>query len=67
MKIINLFLMANLIFAPGLLYASDLFHDDVKIQDGIDVHAVSDVFADIYEKLDSVNWAGKNVGVAIES
>ena len=66
MKITNLFLMMNFIFAPGLLYASDLFHDDAKIQDGIDVRAVSDVFADIYEKLDGVNWAGKNIDVAIE-
>lgn len=59
--------MANLIFAPGALLASELFHDDVKVKDGIDVHAVSDVFADIYEKLDGVNWAGKNIDVAIES
>lgn len=66
MKITNLFLLISFIFCPGLLYASDLFHDDAKIQDGIDVHAVSDVFADIYEKLDGVNWAGKNVDVAIE-
>lgn len=66
MKITNLFLMMNFIFCPGLLYASDLFHDDVKFQDGIDVRAASDVFADIYEKLDGVNWAGKNVDIAIE-
>ena len=57
----------NLIFAPGVICASELFHDDIKIQDGIDVHAVSDVFADIYEKLDGVNWAGKNIDVAIEA
>ena len=66
MKITNLFLMMNFIFCPGVLFASDLFHDDAKIQDGLDVRAVSDVFADIYEKLDSVNWAGKNIDVAIE-
>ena len=66
MKITNLFLLISFIFCPGVLFASDLFHDDAKIQDGIDVHAVSDVFADIYEKLDGVNWAGKNVDVAIE-
>ena len=66
MKITNLFLMMNFIFCPGFLFASDLFHDDAKIQDGLDVRAVSDVFADIYEKLDSVNWAGKNIDVAIE-
>ena len=67
MKITHLFLMLGFIFCPGMLFAAELFHDDVKIQDGIDVHAVSDVFADIYEKLDGVNWAGKNIDVAIES
>ena len=66
MKITNLFLLISFIFCPGVLFASDLFHDDAKIQDGIDVRAASDVFADIYEKLDGVNWAGKNVDVAIE-
>lgn len=66
MKITNLFLLISFIFCPGVLFASDLFHDDAKIQDGIDVHAASDVFADIYEKLDGVNWAGKNIDVAIE-
>ncbi|MBR3148528.1 MAG: PDZ domain-containing protein [Alphaproteobacteria bacterium] len=67
MKITNLFLLISFIFCPRVLCAADLFHDDIKFQDGIDVHAVSDVFADIYEKLDGVNWAGKNIDVAIES
>ena len=57
----------NLVFCPGMLLASELFHDDAKVVDGIDVHAASDVFADIYEKLDGVNWAGKNIDVAIEA
>lgn len=65
MKITNLFLILNLIFAPGVLCASEIFND-VKVIDGIDVQAVSDVFADIYEKLDGVNWAGKDIGIAIE-
>ena len=47
--------------------ASELFHDDITIQDGINVRKTSEVFADIYEKLDGVNWAGKNIDVAIES
>ena len=67
MKIMNLFLAMNLIFAPGLVCAAELFHENEKIVDGIDVRAVSAVFADIYEKLDNVNWAGKNIDVAIES
>ena len=57
----------NLVFCPGVLFASELFHDDAKVIDGIDVHSASDVFADIYEKLDGVNWAGKNIDVAIEA
>ena len=67
MKIYKVFLALGLIFSPLVCSAAELFHDDVKIQDGIDVHATSAVFADIYEKLDSVNWAGKNIDVVIES
>ena len=67
MKITQIFLTFGLVCAPVCLHAAELFHDDIKIQDGVDVRAVSDVFADIYEKLDSVNWAGKNIDVAIES
>ena len=67
MKIINAFLMAVLIFLPLGLRASDLFVEEDRIQDGIDVIEVSNVFADIYEKLDNVRWAGKNIEVAIES
>ena len=65
MKICNFLVMIGLAFAPIMANASDLFHDDVM--DGIRVHDVSNVFADIYEKLDSVNWAGQNIDVAIES
>ena len=64
MKILNLFVAMNLILGIGSVGASELFYD--RIQDGIDVQAVSDVFADIYEKLDGVNWAGKSVDIAIE-
>lgn len=67
MKILNLFLIMNLVFAPGLVMSSELFHDDVKFVDGIDVRETSNTFADIYEKLDGVNWAGKNIDVAIEA
>lgn len=67
MKITKIFLILGLISMPVFNCGAGLFYDDVKIQDGLDVYAVSDVFADIYEKLDSVNWAGKNINVAIES
>lgn len=67
MKITNLFLAINFIFAPGILAASELFHDDVTVMDGINVREASNAFADIYEKLDGVNWAGKNIEVAIEA
>ena len=67
MKIYKIFLMLGLVVFPFVADATDLFHDDVKIQDGIDVRATSEVFADIYEKLDGVNWAGKNIDVVIES
>jgi len=57
----------GLILLPVFSGYADLFYDNVEIQDDIDVRAVSAVFADIYEKLDGVNWAGKNIDVAIES
>ena len=67
MNIAKIFLILSLVVSPMFARASGLFHDDVKIQDGIDVRKTSAVFADIYEKLDGVNWAGKNIDVAIES
>ena len=67
MRITKICLVFGLVLMPFLGAGAGIFPDDVKIQDGIDVHAVSDVFADIYEKLDGVNWAGKDIEVAIES
>ncbi len=46
--------------------AVDLFSRDMAVQDGINVFETSDDFAEIFEKLDSVKWSGKNVSVAIE-
>ena len=66
MKILKLILAINFIFAHLGVLASELFHDDITIQDGINVRQASGVFADIYEKLDGVNWAGKNIDIAIE-
>lgn len=48
-------------------FADGLFFEDEPIQDGLQVFEVSKTFAEIYEKLDNVNWAGKNLNVAIES
>lgn len=68
MKIKQIFMALGLMLWPLLGWADNsLFYDNVQIQDDLDVYAVSDVFADIYEKLDGVNWAGKNIDVAIES
>lgn len=66
MNISKIFLLFGLICFPSFVMSSELFHDDVVVQDGINVRSVSAVFADIYEKLDGVNWAGKNIDIAIE-
>lgn len=47
--------------------ADGLFFEDEPVQGGLHVFDMSDTFADIYEKLDGVNWAGKSLNVAIES
>ena len=47
--------------------ASDLFFEDEPVQGGLNVFDVSKNFAEIYEKLDDVNWGGKSLNVAIES
>ena len=67
MNIKQIFLFLGVFLIPNFSYSSELFFDNEKIQAGLDVRAVSDVFADIYEKLDGVHWAGKSVDVAIES
>ncbi len=48
-------------------YADSLFFEDEPVQDGLHVFDVSKTFAEIYEKLDGINWAGKSLNVAIES
>ncbi len=47
--------------------ADSLFFEDEPVQGGLPVFQVSKNFADIYKKLDGINWAGKNLDVAIES
>lgn len=59
-------LICLLAFVPAAR-ADSLFFEDEPVKDGIPVFEVSDTFADIYQKLDDVKWAGKNINVAIES
>jgi len=47
--------------------AGTIFSEDEPIQDKLPVIQMSQTFADIYEKLDSVSFAGKNINIAIES
>ncbi|MDW2995199.1 MAG: S41 family peptidase [Alphaproteobacteria bacterium] len=48
-------------------FANSLFFEDEPVQDGLPVFTMSETFADVYEKLDGVNWGGKNLNLAIES
>ena len=48
-------------------FCDSLFFEDEPVQDGMHVFDMSNTFADIYEKLDSVKWGGKSINVAIES
>ncbi len=67
MKLFNLIFLSffSLLVLP--VRAESLFFEDEPVQLGLNVFDVSDTFSDIYEKLDAVNWAGKNINVAIES
>ena len=67
MKLFNLIFLSffSLLVLP--VRAESLFFEDEPVQLGLNVFDVSDTFADIYEKLDAVNWAGKNINIAIES
>ena len=47
-------------------HADSLFFEDEPIQNGINVFDMSRSFAEIYEKLASVSWGGKNIKIAIE-
>ncbi len=48
-------------------FCDGLFFADEPVQDGLPVFEMSETFAEIYQKLDSAKWAGKNLNVAIES
>lgn len=66
MKILNLFLLLGLVFCPLNLVAGELFSTDEPVQNGINVFQMSDVFAEIYEKLYDANLGGKNTKMSIE-
>lgn len=67
MGIKKIVLFALLAFCALPVRAESLFFEDEPIQDGLNVFDVSNTFADIYKKLDSVSWGGKNINIAIES
>lgn len=67
MRIIKLVFFTFFILCSLPCNADSLFFEDEPIQDGLDVFEVSSTFADIYEKLDTVKWGGKNINIAIES
>jgi carboxyl-terminal processing protease len=67
-RFFSFFGLCSLVFglcAPVL--AADLFDKKEPVQGGLNVFDTSAVFANIYEKLDTVKWAGKDIGVAVES
>ncbi|MBR5625343.1 MAG: PDZ domain-containing protein [Alphaproteobacteria bacterium] len=67
MKIKDILFFLTIALNGAPCVADSLFFEDEAIQDGLSVFEVSKNFAEIYQKLDGVNWAGKNLNVAIES
>ncbi|MCL2331632.1 MAG: S41 family peptidase [Proteobacteria bacterium] len=66
-KIFTAFLLLVGLWLPAdAARAADLFDRENPVEGGLNVYDVSDVFSDIYEKLDGVKWAGRDIGVAIE-
>jgi len=67
MNMKKLLFFLGIMFFPLVAFPSELFSADDPIKDGINTIKISNVFADIYEKLDGVNWVGKDINIAIES
>ncbi|MBE6461731.1 MAG: hypothetical protein E7006_02710 [Alphaproteobacteria bacterium] len=65
---INKFLVW-LMLAVGAMPASanSLFFEEEPVQGGLHVFDMSNTFAEIYQKLNGINWAGKNLNIAVES
>lgn len=66
-KLNKIIIMFMAFFMVGGAHADGLFFPDEPIQDGVQVFEVSKTFAEIYEKLNDINWAGKDINIAIES
>lgn len=60
------FIFSMQFMANNIASAAELFDQDTPVQNGINVFESTNTFAEIFEKLDSVKWAGKNVSIAIE-
>ena len=67
MKITKFLMWIMLAMGAVPANADSLFFEDEPVQDGLRVFDMSDTFAEIYQKLDGVNWAGKSLNVAVES
>lgn len=67
MKIKKIFVFLYSFLSLTPVFAADLFFKDEPVQDGLPVFELSRTFANIYESLDDVNWAGKSLNIAIES
>ena len=67
MKMKKIFVFLYSFLSLTHVFAADLFFKDEPVQDGLPVFELSRTFANIYESLDDVNWAGKNLNIAIES
>jgi len=64
-KTLFFILCFSLVAGPAL--CDGLFDRRYPVRDGLNVFELSDTFADIFEKLDSVKWGGKDIRVAIEA
>ena len=66
-KLFKTLAICSLMWVVSPAFCDSLFFEDEPVQDGLRVFDMSNTFADIYEKLDSVKWGGKSINVAIES
>jgi carboxyl-terminal processing protease len=67
MKIVFSLLAVHCSLFAAPLHAADLFDLEAPVVEGVRVHEASDVFAEIFEKLDAVKFGGKDIRAALES
>ena len=67
MKKFLILLTGSWFLVPGSLDASQIFDIERPIQDGINVVEMSRTFAEIYERMNSVNWGGRDIRTSLES